>query len=166
MPYQQRVVLTGLQSVLDGLQRAKQQLGQHAASRAARAAGLLALRRAKQLVPKETGLLGQSLGYVVRLYPSTGVAVAIVGPQQGFRRKVVRSRGKRAPAGPPPAGYANPLFYAHLQEHGVKAHLLKRQRIRHPGHSPRPFLRPALFGQQDRLRDAVAQTLRQELKLE
>lgn len=98
----------------------------------------LVVRAAKQKVPKETGTLKRSLGFVVRTYPS-GTVAGIAGPRKGI---VDEETGR------------NPRFYAHLVEFGTAPHLVsssigptgERIDVVHPGSPPKPFIRPAWDG--------------------
>lgn len=92
------------------------------------------------------GLLKKSIGYKVKIYRTTGNAVAIVGPRSGFRKAIgitkrsgrpgklnLDSPKRRKRRDPRPVGttiYADPVNYAHLVEYGTR-------------HSAaQPFLRP------------------------
>lgn len=75
------------------------------------------LKKAKQLVPKETGLLKKSLGKKPKTYRSSGTSMVIIGARVGFHD---------------PTTGRNPVKYAHLVELGTV-------------HSAaQPFMRPAL----------------------
>lgn len=95
----------------------------------------LVVRSAKRKVPKETGTLKRSLGFVVRTY-SSGTVAGIAGPRKGI---VDEKTGR------------NPRLYAHLVEFGAAPHLLsssigptgEKIDVVHPGAPPKPFLRPA-----------------------
>lgn len=115
------------------------------------AAGTVVVKKAKQLVRTETKLLRKSIGKKVKVYKS-GVAVCVVGARTGFRQPVIRSRGKWAPAAPPPSGYANPAVYAHLVELGTV-----RSR-------PFPFLRPAIEGQRDAILESMTKAIEKTLR--
>lgn len=107
-------------------------------------AGKVVLKRAKQLVPRETGLLKKSLGRKVKLYRNSGVGVAVVGPRTGpkFRQTVTRTKGRWFPR----TAISSPTKYAHLVEGGT-------------GHSPaRPFLAPAV-GQHQTILEAMGKAM-------
>jgi HK97 gp10 family phage protein len=110
--------------------------------------GQILAKAAKAGAPKETGLLKKSIGSKVKVYPS-GVAVAIVGPRQGFKAEVTREKNRRFPW----TGTSNPTRYAHLVELGTRQAPAK------------PFLKPALAGQQAAIREAMAKAVREALGL-
>ena len=87
------------------------------------------LQRARAKVPRETGLLQQSLVATTRVFPRASRVVAFVGPRSDIKTLyVVRRKGKWAPT----RSRANPMFYAHLVEFGTVRSQAK------------PFLNPAL----------------------
>lgn len=139
--------IEGLKDVTDALKAVDKKLRKKLIRKAVGEGGKLILKRAKQLVPKDTGLLKKSLGRKVKVYKN-GVAVAVVGPRQGFRKSVTRSKGRRAAV----TLIANPVKYAHLVELGTQ---------NAPAH---PFLKPALDGQQAAIRDAMAGVIRAGLE--
>lgn len=132
----------GLDGVLKALGSLDKRLRKKGVRKMAMEGGKLVLRRAKQLVPRETGLLKKSLGRKVKAYPKSGIAVAIVGPRNEakFRQQVTRTKGRRASR----TLIANPVRYAHLVEGGTQLA------------SPTPFLAPAVSGQQSAIREAMA----------
>jgi len=78
-------------------------------------------KAAKDEAPKETGLLGQSLGYRVFTFRDKSGVGAVVGVRKGFRKAVVkRDRGKRrgsfrkARKSEESSTYRNPAKYLHL----------------------------------------------------
>lgn len=74
------------------------------------------------------GQLKNSIGWKVNFYRKSKVAVAIVGPRDGFREQIgVVTRGKNK--GKPV--FVNPSKYAHLVELGTR------------GSKAKPFLQPA-----------------------
>jgi HK97 gp10 family phage protein len=74
------------------------------------------------------GLLRKAMGYKVKVYRNSGVAVAICGARTGFRQEIgVVIRGPRA--GQPV--FADPVKYAHLANNGTK------------NSPPHDFMRPA-----------------------
>lgn len=72
-------------------------------------------REAKDLAPRDTGLLKRSIGIRAVTY-SSGVSVAIIGPRKGFKTTVSR-RGR--------SQVANPAKYAHLLEFG---HVMRNEK--------------------------------------
>ena len=93
-----------------------------------------------------TGLLAKSLGFKRKKYKSTKIMYVAFGPKSGFKDKETG---------------ANPVNYAHLVELGVQPHsnvkgARSRSRLgrlaiaasktagRHPGYPKKPFLRPAM----------------------
>lgn len=131
----------GLDAVLKALAAADKKVRKKGVRKMAAEGGKLVLKRAKQLVPRETGLLKKSLGRKVKAYPKSGVAVAVIGPRNEakFRQQVTRTRGRRAPR----TLIANPVRYAHLVEGGTRLA------------GVRPFLAPAVRGQQAAIREAM-----------
>ena len=109
------------------------------------------VKDARALVPRETGLLRESLGSVIRFGKKTGEAFAVIGPRVEFKGKKVEkiraglrgAKTKRKPAN-----------YGHLVEFGAKPHkqrfipvaggVIRLGGDMHPGARPKPFLRPAL----------------------
>lgn len=146
MPFKIQGKVDGLQQLFASLASLENKIKRKILRKAATAAGGIILKRARQLVIKDTGLLKKSLGKKIKAYPS-GVVVAVVGPRKGFRQPVTRIKGRKTPK----TEIANPTKYAHLVELGT---------VKAPA---RPFLKPAIDGQQSAIRDAVANAIRQEL---
>lgn len=147
--------IEGADQVVSALQDLEKKVRKKALRAAVSKAGSIILKRAKQLAPKDSGLLKKSLGRKVKVYPS-GVAVAIVGPRKGFRQDATRRKGKWAAV----STIADPTKYGHLVELGTAPHTLKRSGISHPGSSPRSFLRAALDSSQGEIREAMANEIK------
>lgn len=162
MPWKIKAKVDGLQEITRVLEELDGKLRKKVLRKAVSAAGSLMLKRAKQLAPAETKLLRKSLGRKVKVY-SSGVAVAIVGPRKGYRQQILRKKGKWRAAPPPPSGYADPTKYGHLVELGTQPHTLKKRGISHPGSPAVGFLRNAVQGQQQVIREAVANVVKSEL---
>lgn len=128
MSYKVHGKVEGLTDLLARLNGLKRQVASRILRKAVGEAGKVILKVAKQMAPRESGLLRKSLGRKVKVYRSSGTAVAIVGPRVGFRQVVRRTRGKWFPT----EAMANPVKYAHLVELGT---------VRSKA---RAFLRPAL----------------------
>ena len=94
-------------------------------------------KRAKQLCPREMGLLKKSIGIKVKTYPTTGTVWVGVGPRIGAQFEGVGPDGKKRV----------PVRYAHLVERGTR-------------HSPaQPFMRPAM----DEKRNEINAILKREV---
>lgn len=129
MPFLAKAGVEGLQAILKQLDGLKKSAAKKVTRAIVTAGGRAVVRAAKKLAPKRTGLLRRSLFSRVAVHPGSGVAVATIGPREGFRVQVgVVTRG--ALAGKPK--YADPVKYAHLVELGT-AHS-----------AAKPFLVPAL----------------------
>lgn len=143
MPFKIKAQVEGAKEVLAAIGGLADKLKKKLLKKAVGEAGRLVLKRAKQLVPRDSGLLKKSLGRKVKVYRNTGTAVAIVGPRKGFRQPVTRAKGRWKPR----TETADPIKYAHLIEQGT-------------GHSQaKPFLRPAIEGQQQQIREAMASVI-------
>ena len=105
----------------------------------------LPTKRAKQLAPKETGLLRKSIGRKTKVYRNSGVAVGIIGVRKGFRTEVeVNGRTE----------IRNPTNYLHLVEFGTAS-------------TPaQPFLRPAWDQTKGEARKAAIEKISTELEKE
>ena len=128
MSYRVKAQVDGLADLLARLNGLKRQVASRILRKAVAEAGKIILKVAKQKAPRESGLLRKSLGRKVKVYRSSGTAVAIVGPRLGFKQVVRRARGKWFPADVA----SNPVKYAHLVELGT---------VRSKAQA---FLRPAL----------------------
>lgn len=122
---------------LEALQKRLTQFKQSARNRIVRPgvakAGRILAKAAKQLAPRDTGLLKRSIGSAVRTYKS-GYVLAVIGPRRGFRQQVIRG-GKPQ--------MADPVNYAHLVEYGT-------------AHSPaRSFLRAAWDGSKKEAQEII-----------
>jgi len=100
---------------------------------------------AKGLVPQRTRALRESLTFIVRKYPRSGKAAAVIGPARGYF-----GGGQRLGPGDDFDGADVPANYAHLVEFGhrvVNPRLggtLRKGTARAQGRVPaKPFLRPA-----------------------
>ena len=130
---------------------------------------------AKRLARRESGLLAQSIGAVVRQYKNSKFVVGVIGP-----RKEIEGtwKGRRRV----------PTFYAHLVEFGARPHaigsgsVLERRSTRrgkpvvlgpgpqhgrqHPGAKAHPYLRPAFDANRATMEAILAQELAAGLKRE
>lgn len=142
MAFKIQARVEGLDGVLKALGALDKKLRKKGVRKMASAGGGVVLKRARQLVPRDTGLLKKSLGRKVKAYARTGVAVAVVGPRNDpkFRQQVTRAKGRKRPR----TLLANPVRYAHLVEGGTQLA------------PPHPFLAPAVGGQQSAVREAMA----------
>lgn len=133
----------GLEEAVKALEGVDKKVRRKAIRKAVGEAGKIVLKSAKSDVRKKTGLLRKSLGRKVKVYRGSGVAAAIVGPRGGFKGAVTRD-GKEV--------ISDPVHYAHLVERGTS-------------HSaPLPFLKPALEGNQSRIRSAMAEILTEAIE--
>lgn len=172
MAYKVQGQVTGLAETLATLEGIKAAVRNRILRAAVTAGARLIAKKAKALAPRELGLLRKSIGQVVRVYRNSGVVVAVVGPRKGFRLPAKRKKGKWRETPVPPAGHANPLFYAHLVELGVAPHRIgKGSSTRkktgsgrmHPGHPAKPFLTPAATGQAAAVGAAMAKAVTEGL---
>ena len=111
-------------------------------------------RRARDKSRTDSGALGRSIRAVTRTNRRTGVTTVYVGPSRKYElvgpvrdRRVKRKRG--APVKMRTVN-RRPARYAHLVEFGAGPHdIVVRTKtgqlfiMRHPGHKPEPFARPA-----------------------
>lgn len=146
--------LQGLQSVLAALDKLKQGARNRILRKALTTAAKPMTKTAKELAPRETGLLRKSIGSVTRTNKS-GFVMVIIGPRVGFRKEVklkknriFRQAGTRTVFVPKPTDeqltmVRNPIKYAHLVELGTRYRRAK------------PFLQPAF----DRNRQGAIDTI-------
>lgn len=89
------------------------------------------IKTARQLVPRETGLLRASLGVNVKAYRRGGTITAVIGPRLDFKSKLASSqrRAKLTRKGVKVfsvavgnTGNRIPANYAHLVEYGTQRH--------------------------------------------
>lgn len=120
------------------LSRLKEAVKRRVLRKAVTAASKPVLKAAKTKAPKQTGLLRKSLGRRTKTYRKSGVAVAVVGPREGFSKEVVVN-GK--------SEFRNPVKYAHLVELGTIKNVAQ------------PFLRPALDSTKVEATQAMAQAI-------
>ncbi len=147
MPFKMSATVVGHKGLRASLAAFSHDLRTRVLREAADRTGKEIQRIAKQKVRRETGQLRQALRTKVAVYPNTPAAVAVIGPQYGYKKVVIRKRGKWSQA----RAESNPIRYAHLVELGT---------VRTAAY---PYLRPALeagaaFGVKamaDVLKDAV-----------
>ena len=156
MSYTIRGRVDGLQEMIQSLAGLKEAVIRRILRAAVSKGSQIIMKKAKQLASRETGLLRKSIGRKVKVYRTSGVAVAMVGPRIGFRTTVTRKKGKLRPT----PTISDPVKYAHLVERGTKPH------GRHPGFQARPFLEPAARGQTGAIRQAMAEEIRRQLEKE
>ena len=113
--------------------------------KAVTAASKPVLAAAKAKAPRETDLLLKSLGRKTKTYRSSGVAVAIVGPREGFGREV-EVNGE--------VQIQDPIFYAHLVELGTFRT------------SAQPFMRPAFESTKEQAKSITAKKIAEEIDRE
>lgn len=123
---------------------------------ALRAAGRLVVRRARRLVPVDTGLLKKSLGLVLRR-PKRKPPYVALGARRGFKSTVTREGATVT---------ADPANYAHLVELGHSVVTAGKGKSIRKGTAvsvgfvpPKPFLRPALEGQAPQIRSIFIREL-------
>jgi len=120
---------------------------------------------AARRAPRQTGILGRSMGARTKKYRrGAEAAIAVIGARTRFRTTV--------------GGYPRqPAFYAHLVAKGTRPHLLRYLRIggqlirqwwRHPGARPQPFLGPAFEANKTvalrKIRDNLRKGIEREAK--
>lgn len=114
---------------------------------AVRKAARPVVKDARKRVPKDSGLLRDSIGTFVKKYKRSSTAVAVIGSRRTFS---VSKRTQTTASGAQ-IEHRNPAFYAHLVEFGTKQHFQPVATIgsivikgfQHPGTKPQPFLEPA-----------------------
>lgn len=143
MPFKITGRVEGLADVLSALDGVSKKIKRKGIRKGVNVAGKIVLRAAKAKVPNKSGLLKRSLGRKVKVYRSTGVAVAVVGPRVGFKQEVARGGA---------TVLSNPTKYAHLVEGGTS----RSQAF--------PFLRPALESSKAEVREAMANAIREVLE--
>lgn len=143
--------LDGISAVLQGLPKdVRTQILAAAVKDAAKPMVVAAKRFAKR--SERTGALREAIGAIVRKYPNSAAAVAIVGVVRGYYRG-----RKKLGAGADRGGSESPSHYAHLVEfgHHVRAPIRGtsiRKGTAVPARAgkktwvpPKPFLRPAFL---------------------
>jgi len=154
--------IDGLGQVLARLQEADKKVRRKLLRQAVNEAGKIVLAAAKARVPKgATGQLRRSLGRKVKVYRSSGTAVAIVGPRKGYKIDV----DGRA---------VDPVHYAHLVEYGRRAAAVKTRKVLSTGKvvfgrkaaavPAHPFMRPALDSTRDAVRQAMTRIILEGLE--
>jgi HK97 gp10 family phage protein len=95
-----------------------------------------AVKAAKRLAPRDSGLLKKSIAKKIKTYKKTNTAVSIVGPKKDVV-EVINGKNKR------------PSKYAHLVEGGTSPHKIvvtwkgKKVTLQHPGAKATHFLKQA-----------------------
>jgi len=115
---------------------------------------------AERLAPRAAGRLAANIETKVTKKETNEVEVA-VGPDVGK-----------------PSRKARRSFYGMFVEFGTQAHILKPRRAKalrigdefraaaqHPGHRPRPFMRPAFDSKCNKAQDKIAEVLKRKLGL-
>lgn len=121
-----RAEIDGLDHILRALSQLKKQAARSRVLRKALGPSTKPfMMTAKQLAPKETGLLRKSIGRKIKVYRESGRVTVIIGPRSkpSFRREVTINGRTQV---------RNPVHYAHLVEFGTVKTRAK------------PFLRPAV----------------------
>ncbi len=98
--------IEGVEDVEKALLAIGVKVAQKVVKTAVRKGSKIILKKARDLVPVDTGALKKSLGIKRKIYRRSGVMVDIVGPRKGFE--------KTGPDGKT----RNPVNYAHLVEMG------------------------------------------------
>lgn len=136
MPNTASVHLKGFRELDDTLRGLPNRLAGQALTAATRAGAVPVRDEAKRLAPRDTGNLRRSITIRVNKRSRTGITMSI--------------------------GFLKRAWYGALVELGVAPHEIRSdtsmagddgtfygKAVRHPGHGPRPFLRPALDNQGD-----------------
>jgi HK97 gp10 family phage protein len=114
----------------------------------------------RTLAPIETGALRRSIDYKILSYPSSGVAVAVVGVKSKYR-----SNGRR------PSKYAHLVEYGHIAVKPIKGATIRKKRRRWIKAqkvtfvAPQPFVRPAILAMRVWARSEMASELEKHLKV-
>ncbi len=137
-----KATLIGLEQTNQALDKAAMKARRKGTRRGITKATRVVAKAAKAKARKVSGLLKKSIGRKTRTYKGTGKAVGIVGPRVGFGTEVTRNGQTR---------YSDPARYGHLVEHGTT-------------HSAAvPFLGPALAESTNRVKELIAQSIREAL---
>lgn len=158
---QASVKVTGLQDAFDQLHTLVAKVQKAILRKAMNKAGSIVLKEMKKHAPVEVGrdelsrarakTLKKSLGKKVKSYAKKGVVIVVVGPRRGFRKQVgVRKRGNNV--GQPV--YYDPSKTSHLVEKGTSHAAAK------------PFARPARDNTEQKVFDAIVQTIQEGLEQE
>lgn len=94
-------------------------------------------KRAKELAPKDTGLLKKSIGQKVKIRKKSATALGIVGPRKGQGKLMIRPARKKAEN-------VDPVRYGHFPE------------------AKKPYLRPARDGMRAPIVTAMSEAARKE----
>lgn len=162
--------IEGISAILQGLPKEMRTnfLGA-AVDNGAKPVEVLAKRFARR--SRDTGALEESIDHVVRKYPHTVTAVAVIGPAKSYyrgRRKLAKGEDRQ--------GAAQPSRRAHLIEFGHHTRQPKKTGKSKPGKiewvPPQPFMRPAhmisgpqvLTAMQQSLGNSIERTRRRLIK--
>ena len=149
------VKLEGLAPLVQKLKQLDRKIARRTVRKALTAGSNMVLRAAKQLVPRDTGMLRLALGVSVKL-KKDGLAIARVGPRTGYLRK---RRGETTPrlsklGKALAAAGVKPTKYGHLVEKGRKTGRPM---------AAQPFLGPALQREAPAAVAAMAAVIRKAL---
>lgn len=152
-----RIEIKGGKELYDALQQLPAKIERNVMRGAIRAGALVIQEEAKRLVPVKSGALRESIRVSVRAIRGKVFATIRAGS----------NKGKDA------------AFYAHFVEFGTAAHEERPQGakslffagvfsevVKHPGATPKPFMRPALDAKAQSAIDAVADYVRERLPKE
>lgn len=113
---------------------------------------------ARSRVPRESGLLRKSIGYVVRTYRGGETTIGVIGGTSNVSGNV-EVAGRTM--------FRWPVKYAHLVEHGTRPHAQPRNRrysrSGHPGSTAKPFLEPAFESKHSEALQAMADEISRRL---
>lgn len=163
MPFTVTAKLDGLDAVLRRLASLKQGVRNRILRKALTAAARPMQQTAKELAPKESGLLRRSITVKVQT-TGKGEVVAKIGPKRGLKKsvkirkdRVFRQRGRRTvkvarPTGEQLSMLRDPVRYAHLVEKGT----VMRQ--------AKPFLQPAFDQNKAQAESTIARIVGEEIE--
>lgn len=147
----QGITVTGGEAVAGKLATLSKTLRNRIIRKAVGAGGAI-LRNAARTKAKARGydVIAKSMGKKEKTYRGGVTAVSVIGPRGDYARPVQRT-GRRKQQ------IERPAKIAHLVELGVAPHAIGK--IKHPGHGPHPFMRPAYDEQKVAAQSAVSAKL-------
>lgn len=160
------VKITGLEDLIKRVDELDKRLRNKTLKAAVRGGAQIITKEAKAAIRtwKKAGLGGggenlaqlvKALGYKVKIYRRSGLAIAIAGPRTGFKKQSgTVSRGPHKGK----AKYFNPTNIAHLIEKGTRQRVDSRGKS--SGSMPAfPFLRPAIIRSRGRVLEKMRSVL-------
>lgn len=163
MPFKISAKLDGMGAVMRRLAAIKQGARNRILRKALNAAARPMQQTAKELAPKESGLLRRSITVKVQT-TGKGEVVALIGPKRGLKKsvkvkkdRVYRQRGRltlriRNPLAQYLVMVRDPVRYAHLVEKGTVSRQAK------------PFLQPAFDRNKSQAESTIARIVGEEIE--